>query len=164
MLVTVIFPETLPAPVGLYAAVTVALVPGAKPTGSVTPEIPTPATEGVMLEIVTCEVPIFCRRIVCVVSLPTTTFPKLTAEGVAASVEDVAVALIPITMLASVALLVIETVPVNVPVETGLYVTVKFTVCPLATVIGTVIPETLTPVPENAILDIVAASLPVFSK
>src|SRR5277367_4189048 len=129
LLVTVIFPETLPAPVGLYAAVTVALVPGARLAGSVTPEIPTPAT-----------------------------------EGVAASVEDVAVALIPITMLASVALLVIETVPVSVPGETGLYVTVKFTVCPLARLIGTVNPETLTPVPENAILDIVAASLPVFSR
>ena len=64
LLVTVILPATLPAAVGLYAAVRVALVPGAKLVGSVTPEIATPETDGVMAEIFTAEVPMFCRRIV----------------------------------------------------------------------------------------------------
>jgi hypothetical protein len=163
LLVTVILPATLPAAVGLYAAVRVALVPGAKLAGSVIPEIATPETEGVTLEIVTCEVPIFCRRIVCVVSLPTTTFPKLTDEGVAASVEDVAVALMPITMLESLALLVMETLPVNVAADVGLYVTVKVVDCPPFNVIGAVIPETLTPVPEDATFEIATAVLPVFA-
>ena len=105
----------------------------------------------------------FSRRIVCVVSLPTTTFPKLTDEGVAESVEDVAVALTLIFMVGSVALLVSDSAPASVPAETGLYVTVKFTVCPAANVAGTVRPETLTPVPEYDILEIVAASPPVFA-
>jgi hypothetical protein len=142
--------------------VTVALEPGARLAGSVIPEIATPETEGVTLEIVTCEVPIFCRRITCVVSLPTTTFPKLKDAGVAASVEDVAVALMPINMLGSLALLVIDTLPVKVAAEVGLYVTVKVVDCPAASVIGVVKPETLTPVPENAILKMEALASPVF--
>ena len=55
-----------------------------------------------------------------------------------------------------------DSAPANVPAETGLYVTVKFTVCPAANVAGAVRPETLTPVPEYDILEIVAASPPVF--
>jgi hypothetical protein len=163
LLVTVSLPAALPAAVGLYAAVRVALVPGAKLAGSVIPEIVTFATDGVRMEILISEVPMFCKRIVCVVSLPTTTFPKLTDAGVAASVEEVAVALMPITTLGSLALLVMDTLPVNVAAEVGLYVTVKVVDCPPFNVIGAVIPETLTPVPENAILEIAAASLPVFS-
>src|ERR1700689_2605153 len=118
VLVTVILPETLPAAVGLYAAVKVG--PGAKLAGTVIPEIVTFATDGVRLEILTSEVPMFCKRIVCVVSLPTTTLPKLKDEGVAASVEDVAVPLMPITMLESLALLVTVTLPVNVVGDVGL--------------------------------------------
>jgi hypothetical protein len=137
-------------------------VPGAKLAGSEIPEIVTFETDAVRLEIVTCEVPIFCNRIVCVVSLPTTTFPKLTDEGVADSVEDVAVALMPITMLGSLALLVMDTLPVNVAAEVGLYVTVKVVDWPPFNIIGAVKPETLTPVPENAILEMEALALPVF--
>ena len=96
-------------------------------------------------------------------SLPTATLPKLTDEGVAASVDDVAVAFIPTTTLVSVALLAIAKLAVSVPAATGLYVTVKFAVCPAASVAGAVIPETLTPVPEIVSLEIVAVSLPVFS-
>jgi hypothetical protein len=142
--------------------VTVALEPGARLAGSVIPEIATFATDGVRLEIVTCEVPIFCRRIACVVSLPTTTFPKLKDAGVADSVDNVAVALMPTTMLGSLALLVMETLPVRVAAEVGLYVTVKLVACPAASVIGVVKPETPTPVPENAILEMEALALPVF--
>jgi len=162
LLVTVILPATLPAEAGLYAAVTVALAPSANLAGSVMPETATPATDGVTLEIVTCDVPIFCRRIVCVVSLPTTTFPKLKDAGVADSVESVAVALIPINTLGSLALLVIDTDPVSVPADAGLYVTVKSAVCPPASVMGAVIPETLTAFPEDVTLEIATASLPVF--
>ena len=164
LLVTVILPVTLPAAVGLYAAVRVALVPAAKVTGVVTPEIAMVETEGVMLEIVTFEVPMFCKRIVWVVSLPITTFPKLKDAGVAASVERVAVPLTPIEMLGSDALLAIDTLPASVPAAVGLYVTVRFAVCPAANVIGAAIPETLTPAPEIVILEIAAASPPVFSK
>ena len=96
-------------------------------------------------------------------SLPTATFPKLKEEGVAASVETLAIALIPTTTLGSVALLVIAKLAVSAPAATGLYVTVRFAVCPAANVIGTVIPETLTPGPAIVILEIVADSLPVFS-
>jgi len=41
-------------------------------------------------------------------------------------------------------------------------VTVKLAAWPAASVIGVVKPETLTPVPEIAIWDIVALSLPLF--
>lgn len=98
------------------------------------------------------------------VLLPTTTFPKLTDPGVADNVERVAVALIPINMLGLVALLAMDKLAVRVPAATGLYVTVRFAVCPAANVAGAVIPDTLTPVPEIASLEIAAASLPVFSK
>jgi hypothetical protein len=60
-------------------------------------------------------------------------------------------------------LLVIETLPAKVAAEVGLYVTVKLVDCPPFNVIGAVIPETLTPLPENATLEIAAGSLPVFS-
>jgi hypothetical protein len=67
-------------------------------------------------------------------------------------------------MLGSVALLAIETLPASVAAAVGLYVTVKLADCPPANVVGAVIPDTLTPVPENAILEIATDSLPVFSK
>jgi hypothetical protein len=98
------------------------------------------------------------------VSLPTTTFPKLKDAGVAASVERVAVALIPITMLGFVALLAMDTLPASVPAAAGLYVTVRFAVCPAANVVGAVSPEMPTPVPEIVNLEIAADSPPVFSK
>ena len=96
-------------------------------------------------------------------SLPTTTFPKLKDAGVADSVENVAVALMPINMLGSLALLVMDTLPVRVAAEVGLYVTVKVVDCPPSNVIGAVIPETLIPVPENATFEIATAVLPVFA-
>ena len=163
LLVTVILPDKVPAVVGLYAAVNVALVAGAKLTGSVIPETTTVPTDDATLEIVTCAVPMFCRRIVCVVLLPTTTFPKPTEAGVAESVEDVAVALRLICTLGLLALLVSDSVPVSVPAAVGLYVTVKFTDCPAANVAGTVRPVTVTPVPVNDIFVIEADPAPVFA-
>ena len=97
-------------------------------------------------------------------SLPTTTFPKLKDAGVAASVERVAVALMPISTLGLDALLAMDTLPASVPAAAGLYVTVRFAVWPAANVIGAVIPETLTPVPEIVNLEIAVGSPPVFSK
>ncbi len=163
MLVTVILPDKVPAAVGLYAAVNVALVAGAKLTGSVIPETTTVPTEDATLEIVTCAVPMFCRRIVCVVLLPTTTLPKLTEAGVAESVEDVAVALRLICVVGLLALLVSVSIPASVPAAVGLYVTVKLTDCPAANVAGTVRPVTVTPVPVNDILVIEADPAPVFA-
>ncbi len=81
----------------------------------------------------------------------------------AESVEDVAVALTLICIVGSVALLVSVSIPVSVPAATGLYVTVKFTVCPAANDAGTVRPVTVTPVPVYDILVIDADSAPVFS-
>jgi len=99
--------------------------------------------------------------------LPTTTLPKPTLVGAtvsSATAADVAVALRPMATEGLLALLVIETVPVSVPAETGLYVTVTFAVCPGANVAGAVSPEVLIPVPEIVILEIAADALPVFSK
>jgi hypothetical protein len=98
--------------------------------------------------------------------LPTATLPKAMEAGDtvrSGAAADVAVALRLMTTEGSVALLVMETVPVSVPAETGLYVIFKSAACPAANVVGAVIPETLTPVPENATLEIAAGSLPVFS-
>jgi len=162
LLATVIWPERVAAAVGLYVAVKVALVPGAKLAGVEIPEITTLAAEDVMLEIATWAVPMFVSRIDCVVVLPTTTFPKVAVEGVAPIVEEVAIALRPMATEGSLALLVMETVPVSVPAATGLYVTVKLVACPAASVMGAVKPETLTPAPENDSLEIAALALPVF--
>ena len=97
--------------------------------------------------------------------LPTITLPKPMVVGDtvrSATAADVAVALRPMTKEGSLALLVMETVPLSVPAETGLYVTVRFADCPAANVVGAVKPETLTPVPENDSLEIAALALPVF--
>ena len=97
--------------------------------------------------------------------MPTTTLPKpmLVGDTVrSATAADVAVALRPMATEGSLALLVIETVPVSVPAATGLYVTVKLVACPAANVMGAVKPETLTPAPENDSLEIAALALPVF--
>src|SRR5271169_1522244 len=162
LLATVILPVMLPTPVGLHATVKVALVPGAKLTGVLIPETATLATDGVTLEIVTWEVPKFVRRTVCVVALPTTTFPKLKDEGVAASVEDVAVAPRLIARVGLAALLEMETVPASVPEEVGLYVTVRLAIWPAVSVTGAVNPDTPTPVPDHPMFEIVAVWLPEF--
>jgi hypothetical protein len=97
--------------------------------------------------------------------LPTATLPKATEAGDtvrSATALDVGVALRSMTTEGSVALLVIDTLPVKVAAEVGLYVTVKVVDCPAASVIGVVKPETLTPVPENAILKMEALASPVF--
>ena len=60
LLVTVILPDKVPAAVGLYAAVKLALFPAAKLRGSVIPETTTLPTDDATLEIVTCAVPVFC--------------------------------------------------------------------------------------------------------
>jgi hypothetical protein len=75
----------------------------------------------------------------------------------------VAVPLRPITAVESDALLVIETVPANVPAAPGLYVTVRLASFPGPSVTGTANPETLTPEPEKVIREIVTLSVPVLA-
>jgi hypothetical protein len=123
LLVTVIVPDTLLAAVGLKAAVKMALAPGPRVIGTVSPETLTAATEGVSPETVTLAVPEFANRMVCVAPVPTTTLPKAMDEGVAVSVDVgavVAVPLRPTTSEGSEALLRIETDPASVPAELGL--------------------------------------------
>jgi hypothetical protein len=123
LLVTVIAPDTLLATAGLNAAVKFALVPGAKVIGTVSPETLTAATEGASPETVTLAVPEFVKRIVWVVSVPTTTFPKAMDGGVAVSADVGEVVAVPLSLTTSdesEALLAIETDPASVPAELGL--------------------------------------------
>ena len=93
-------------------------------------------------------------------SLPAITLPKFTEEGVAARVEEVAIALRSTTKVGVVALLVIETDPARDPVVKGLNVTVALALCPALNVIGMLIPVTLTPEPEKVMPEIFTLPVP----
>lgn len=123
LLVTVIFPDTLLAAVGLNAAVKFAVFPGANVSGTVSPETLTVETDGARLETVTVAVPEFANRIVWLDSVPSTTFPKAIDEGVAVSCDEAAVVAVPERASASElsdALLTIEILPASVPAALGL--------------------------------------------
>jgi hypothetical protein len=105
--------------------VTVKLVacPAASVIGAVKPETLTPVPENAILEIAALPLPVFVTVTFWVSVLPTATLPKVMAAGDtvrSATAADVAVALRSMTKEASVALLVMDTVPPSVPGELGL--------------------------------------------
>ncbi len=166
LLVTVILPDMLLAAVGLNAAVKFALAPGAKVRGTESPETLTVATEGAKPETITLAVPEFARRIVWLDCVPSTTFPKVTEDGVAVSAEVGEVVAVPLrlsTTEGSDAFDAMETFPARAPAELGLYVTVKVTSFPAAKLAGTANPVTLMPAPEKVIPEIVTLPVPEFA-
>ena len=86
---------------------------------------------------------------------------KLVGDAVKAP-TDTAVPLSGIAKLGLEASEVTVAVPVKVPAEVGAKFTVNVALCPAASVTGSVIPETLNPVPDAVTAEIVALVPPVF--
>jgi hypothetical protein len=90
-------------------------------------------------------------------------FAKVKLVGDAVKVATVtAVPLSGIDRLGLDASEVTVAVPVDVPADVGAKFNVNVVLCPAANVTGSVIPETLNPVPEAATAEIVALVPPVF--
>ena len=98
--------------------------------------------------------------------VPTTIFPETaTVSGLAVSVPaalEMAMPVSGIDKLGFEAFEVTVAVPVNVPADVGANVTENVVLCPAVNVTGSVIPETLKPVPDAATAEIVALVPPVF--
>ena len=97
--------------------------------------------------------------IVCVASLPTVTFPKLTDDGVIVNAEAFPDPVQSAVSAELDALDVIVSVPDSVEVDVGLNVAVTLALCPAASVAGSDNPESVTPVPVTPTLEIVALAL-----
>jgi hypothetical protein len=121
-----------------------------------------PVPEVVSFEIVIVELPELASLIVCVASVPTVTLPKFTDAGVMLSVEALPEPLQFAVSGALEALLVIESAPDSVAVDVGLNVAVTVALCPAFNDAGTLNPDTVTPVPETDIAEIVAVAVPEF--
>jgi len=141
-LVTVIFPETVSAAVGLNATFNVWVCPGVKVTGVVTPLVVTSFALTVTCEIVTFPVPLLVSVTLLELVVPALTFPKARLVGFAVSITVPAV---PVPLSAIVegelgALLVIVIVPDKLPAVVGAKSALKVTLAPAATVLGIVNP------------------------
>jgi hypothetical protein len=101
----------------------------------------------VACDTVTLLVPVLLSVTVCVLLLPTVTSPKLREVGLAASKRLIPVPASETVVGEPVALLVIETLPVTLPVAVGKNVAVKVVVCPAAKVSGRESPLSLNSVP-----------------
>jgi len=77
-------PVTPPTELGAKLTLRVLLLPGAIVRGVNTPVVLKPVPETLAEETVRFAVPVFLSEIVCELVRPTTTFPKLTLDGVAA--------------------------------------------------------------------------------
>lgn len=138
-------PVELPAAVGANFAVSDVFCPALIVTGTAMPLMLKPGPEALAAEIVTLAVPVLVKVTGTEPLLPTRRLPKLMLVGFAASAPWV-----PVPVSATVgsdALLVIEMLPVSIPVVVGSKTAVKFAVFPAAIVTGVVIPVTPKPVP-----------------
>ena len=100
---------------------------------------------------------------ICDVASPISTFPKLMLVGLA--VRSPAVTAVPDSGMFNVGFCAFEltaTFPLKVPADCGAKVTLNVTVCPDPSVTGSVIPETVNPVPVAVTAVIVALAPPVF--
>ncbi len=112
---------------------------------------------------VTFSPPVFFNVTVCDDVSPITTLPKLMLVGLAVKSPDVtAVPDSGMFKVGSCAFETTATFPLKLPADCGANVTENVTLCPAATVTGTVIPETLNPVPLGVTAVIVALVPPVF--
>jgi hypothetical protein len=155
-------PDSVEVEVGLNVAVIVAefpavIVPGADQPESVTPD---PVTE--TLETVTLALPEFVIVKVCEAVDPTDTLPKLIEEVESFSEPETPAPFSGIVVVASSALLVIVTAPVEAPLADALNDTFIFSDCPAVSVTGAESPATVNALPETAIFEIVTDSVPSF--
>jgi hypothetical protein len=140
--VTVIFPETVSAAVGLNATFIVWLCPGVRVTGVVTPLAVTSFALTVTCVIVTFATPLFVRVTLLELIVPALTLPKAKLVGFA---DSATVPATPVPLSATVegepaALLVIVMVPGRLPAVVGANTALNVTLAPAAIVLGVVRP------------------------
>jgi len=117
--VNVMLPAPAPAAVGANCALKERLCPAVKVVGRERPLIPKPVPATVARLIVRFDVPLFVNFTLCVPLCPTTTFPKVSADG--AIVKPVCVP-VPVIAIASGELdasLTIVKLPVIAPADVG---------------------------------------------
>jgi len=125
-------------------------------------EYPVPAA--VIPEIATFELPVFVTVNPCAAELPSATLPKLRLPGFTLIVYDAAT---PVALSATAAaefgaLLIIETAPLTLPVDCGLYCTLKFPLWPGVSVMGSANPLKLKPAPVTVACETVKFAVPLF--
>ena len=155
-------PFTAPVEAGLNETLKVLLCPGVNVTGTVIPLTLNPAPLAVSEEIVELMPPTLVRVSDRVCVLPTATLPKLRVVGFDTRVPgEVPVPVRGIVNVGFEASEVTVTLPVLVPVESGLNDTLNVALCPAVSVIGAEIPLTLNPVPVTATCETEMLVLPV---
>src|ERR1700674_5447962 len=146
--VIVRFPLTLPADAGVNVTVKVALCPAVNVTGALTPVRLYPVPLIPTWEIVTLEPPVLVTVSDKDCLLPTITLPKLSLVGFDPSAPGATP--VPDNGMVSVGLEafeVIVTLPLTLPADAGVNVTVNAALWPAVSVTGAVIPLRLYPVP-----------------
>ena len=149
LLVMETLPLALPVAEGANCALNVVFCPAASVSGTGKPAMPKPVPEALAAEIVTLAVPELLNVMVCVPLLPTSTFPKLMLEGLAASAPCT-----PDPLRATLAgefgaSLVIVSVPDALPVAVGAKVTDKELLAPGLILRGKLAPLTLKAAPAT---------------
>jgi hypothetical protein len=161
--VIVRLPAALPADCGAKVSVKLVPWPPARVTGSVSPLKLKPVPLAVACEIVTLAPPVLVRVAACCWLLPTATLPKSTLAGFIVSepgampVPDKDMERAPLE-----ALLVIEIVPLTLPVEEGVKTIFRLALWPAETVSGKVCPLKENCGTLNVPPVIVTAAVPLF--
>src|ERR1019366_2915239 len=136
--------------------------PTANDIGSVSPLTVYPLPEIAAWLIEAAAVPLFESLTVCVPTLPTFTFPKFSAEGLALSDACTPAPVAAIIAGEFVASLTTETVPLTEPTVVGAKTMDNTVVCPALSSIGAVIPFALKPAPTTLTCEIVTLPVPEF--
>ncbi len=161
LLSTATVPLVGPVTVGLKVTCTVACCPGCNVSGKFAPLMENPAPDTVTELICTAAVPVESSVSFCTAELPSVTLPKLTFVeftvnvGVAGGVVGVCCTPVPLRFTSVIAgpedeLEVIAKVPAVAPVLPGLKLTWSVTFWPAFSVIGTLAPASVNPVPLSA--------------
>jgi hypothetical protein len=156
-------PPKLPDEEGVSVTLNEALCCGAKVSGALIPDMLNPVPLTAAAEIVAFTPPVFFTVSVCVWFCPTTTLVNVRLAGVELSVAGfTAVPLNAVVKLASDAFDAMDTLPLKLPADCGVRVTLNVALCPGVKVNGVAIPDKLNPVPLTVDAEIVTLVLPVF--
>ena len=147
LLVIEMLPVALPMTVGEKTALKLVLWPPERVSGNVRPLILKPVPVTVAWVMVTLPVPVLVRLTDCVPVVFTVTLPNATVDGEAESSRVTPVPDRDTVAGELVALLVIEMLPVALPIVVGVKAALKLVLCPSDKVSGNVRPLVLKPVP-----------------
>ena len=162
LLTTETLPVMLPPTVGAKTTLNVVFWPAVRVTGGISPLVLNPAPVTVACEIVRLALPELVKVTVCVLLVPTRTFPKARLVGL--TLKAGCTPLPESVMVAGefVALLTTETLPVTLPAAVGANVTLRVAAWLAARVSGRVKPLPLNPAPETFTCEMVTLELPLF--